>query len=242
MMRWKSSARQHGGADPAHLRAPAAALAAAGLTLVDVVSEVAYTTDIVALGRSRMCAIAATGRRMPRRRPHRGRVPRLFPEAMVELVAPPNSGLTESPCHAAHLAASVTATLSRLRRSAPRRGQPAPSPTRRRRRSKTLAGDHRSAANRARDVYRHPKETLTFFGLRQDMTVHGGLAGRRRLVHRGARAGAARPRPLHRRQLGSEDRQQVHAGQHQGLCRQAGIATRHVRQGDRHGAAVSGRD
>ena len=36
---------------------------------------------------------------------------------------------------------------------------------------KTLAGDHRSAANRARDVYRHPKETLTFFGLRQDMTV-----------------------------------------------------------------------
>ena len=36
---------------------------------------------------------------------------------------------------------------------------------------KTLAGNHRSAANRARDVYRHPKETLTFFGLRQDMTV-----------------------------------------------------------------------
>ncbi|MGH8135466.1 MAG: class I SAM-dependent methyltransferase [Steroidobacteraceae bacterium] len=35
----------------------------------------------------------------------------------------------------------------------------------------TLAGDHRSAANRARDVYRHPKETLTFFGLRQDMTI-----------------------------------------------------------------------
>jgi predicted methyltransferase len=36
---------------------------------------------------------------------------------------------------------------------------------------KALAGDHRSAANRARDVYRHPKETLSFFGLRQDMTV-----------------------------------------------------------------------
>jgi len=34
-----------------------------------------------------------------------------------------------------------------------------------------LAGGHRSAANRARDVYRHPKETLAFFGLRQDMTV-----------------------------------------------------------------------
>ncbi len=36
---------------------------------------------------------------------------------------------------------------------------------------KTLAGDHRSAVNRARDAYRHPMETLTFFGLRQDMTV-----------------------------------------------------------------------
>jgi predicted methyltransferase len=36
---------------------------------------------------------------------------------------------------------------------------------------KVLAGDHRSDANRARDQYRHPKETLEFFGLRQDMTV-----------------------------------------------------------------------
>ena len=34
-----------------------------------------------------------------------------------------------------------------------------------------LAGAHRSEANRARDVYRHPKQTLTFFGLRQEMTV-----------------------------------------------------------------------
>jgi predicted methyltransferase len=34
-----------------------------------------------------------------------------------------------------------------------------------------LAGAHRSAANKARDVYRHPKETLAFFGLRSDMTV-----------------------------------------------------------------------
>ena len=34
-----------------------------------------------------------------------------------------------------------------------------------------LAGQHRSAANRARDRYRHPKETLTFFGFRPDMTV-----------------------------------------------------------------------
>ena len=29
-----------------------------------------------------------------------------------------------------------------------------------------LAGNHRSEANRARDGYRHPKETLTFFGLK----------------------------------------------------------------------------
>jgi predicted methyltransferase len=36
---------------------------------------------------------------------------------------------------------------------------------------RALAGDHRAAANRARDVWRHPKETLSFFGLRQDMTV-----------------------------------------------------------------------
>jgi len=36
---------------------------------------------------------------------------------------------------------------------------------------RTLSGDHRSAANRARDVYRHPRETLAFFGLRQEMAV-----------------------------------------------------------------------
>ena len=36
---------------------------------------------------------------------------------------------------------------------------------------KVLAGDHRSDENRARDRYRHPKETLQFFGFRQDMTV-----------------------------------------------------------------------
>jgi predicted methyltransferase len=34
-----------------------------------------------------------------------------------------------------------------------------------------LAGAHRSDAARARDVYRHPKETLEFFGIRADMTV-----------------------------------------------------------------------
>ncbi|MES2642259.1 MAG: methyltransferase [Myxococcota bacterium] len=34
-----------------------------------------------------------------------------------------------------------------------------------------LAGPHRSEANKARDVYRHPAETLAFFGLARDMTV-----------------------------------------------------------------------
>jgi predicted methyltransferase len=34
-----------------------------------------------------------------------------------------------------------------------------------------IAGSHRSAANSARDVYRHPYETLTFFGIKPTMTV-----------------------------------------------------------------------
>jgi predicted methyltransferase len=36
---------------------------------------------------------------------------------------------------------------------------------------KIAAGDHRSAENKARDRYRHPVETLSWFGLRDDMTV-----------------------------------------------------------------------
>ncbi len=34
-----------------------------------------------------------------------------------------------------------------------------------------VAGPHRSDANKARDVYRHPVETLEFFGVKNDMTV-----------------------------------------------------------------------
>lgn len=34
-----------------------------------------------------------------------------------------------------------------------------------------LAGDQRPESDRARDVYRHPKETLLFFGIRPEMTV-----------------------------------------------------------------------
>ena len=40
-----------------------------------------------------------------------------------------------------------------------------------------LAGEHRSDANRARDAFRHPLETLAFFGLRDDMTVVELYAG-----------------------------------------------------------------
>lgn len=34
-----------------------------------------------------------------------------------------------------------------------------------------IAGEHRGADNRARDQYRHPLETLRFFGIRNDMNV-----------------------------------------------------------------------
>ncbi len=34
-----------------------------------------------------------------------------------------------------------------------------------------IAGDHRSDKNKARDKYRHPKETLEFFGLKANMTI-----------------------------------------------------------------------
>ncbi|MCP4048419.1 MAG: class I SAM-dependent methyltransferase [Gammaproteobacteria bacterium] len=34
-----------------------------------------------------------------------------------------------------------------------------------------IGGEHRSEANKARDKYRRPKETLAFFGFRSDMTV-----------------------------------------------------------------------
>lgn len=34
-----------------------------------------------------------------------------------------------------------------------------------------LAGEHRSAENKARDAFRHPKQTLEFFGLQPNMTV-----------------------------------------------------------------------
>ena len=37
--------------------------------------------------------------------------------------------------------------------------------------SKILDGQHRSSAHKSRDKYRHPRETLTWFGIEPDMTV-----------------------------------------------------------------------
>ncbi|MCG8378974.1 MAG: methyltransferase [Proteobacteria bacterium] len=41
-----------------------------------------------------------------------------------------------------------------------------------------IQGNHRSEQNKARDVYRHPKETLMFFGIKPDMKVLEILPGR----------------------------------------------------------------
>ena len=43
---------------------------------------------------------------------------------------------------------------------------------------KVIQGSHRDAANVARDIYRHPKETLMFFDLQTDMKVLEILPGR----------------------------------------------------------------
>jgi predicted methyltransferase len=41
-----------------------------------------------------------------------------------------------------------------------------------------VAGEHRNEKNKARDVYRHPAQTLRFFGLKDDMHVLEILPGR----------------------------------------------------------------
>ena len=54
---------------------------------------------------------------------------------------------------------------------APRLAQAEQTPARDGRLKEIIAGDHRSAENKARDKYRNPYETLTFFGIKPDMTV-----------------------------------------------------------------------
>jgi predicted methyltransferase len=60
-------------------------------------------------------------------------------------------------------ALTVAATVATLCHTTPARADDAL--------SAALASPHRSAANVARDAWRHPKETLAFFGLRPNMTV-----------------------------------------------------------------------
>ncbi len=62
---------------------------------------------------------------------------------------------------------------------------------------RAMTGSHRSDANKARDKYRHPKETLLFFGLKPE--YDGGRDHPRGgLVHRDPGAGHAWRRPTTR--------------------------------------------
>ena len=59
-------------------------------------------------------------------------------------------------------------------------------------------------ANKARDQYRHPKETLTFFGVKAGRDAYRDHAGRR-LVRRDPGAADERQRHLHRRGRQAEE-------------------------------------
>ena len=37
--------------------------------------------------------------------------------------------------------------------------------------NEAIEGEHRTKVNKARDIYRHPKETLLFFGIKLNMSV-----------------------------------------------------------------------
>ncbi|QJI30550.1 class I SAM-dependent methyltransferase [Pseudomonas sp. ADAK18] len=68
----------------------------------------------------------------------------------------------------------MKATLAALSLSAllaPALSQAAEAPVSTQQYATVLAGSWRAPANSARDVYRHPQQTLTFFGLRPDQTL-----------------------------------------------------------------------
>src|SRR5262245_24788597 len=46
-----------------------------------------------------------------------------------------------------------------------------PSPATEAKLASVLAGPQRTSEERARDAYRHPRETLEFFGVRENMTI-----------------------------------------------------------------------
>ncbi len=78
------------------------------------------------------------------------------------LPASPRCSVSPSPRASTPPAASATSPSSAQVASAPSVDGPLRA---------ALAGSARTEAERARDVYRHPRETLEFFGLRDDMNV-----------------------------------------------------------------------
>src|SRR5687767_5476971 len=67
--------------------------------------------------------------------------------------------------------AAVAAGCAETQRTQPAAAAPARTDDTAARLRAALASAHRSEKNRVRDPHRHPFETLTFFGLRDDMTV-----------------------------------------------------------------------
>ena len=58
-----------------------------------------------------------------------------------------------------------------------------------------IAGEHRSEQNKTRDIYRNPKETLEFFGIKSNMTSRSMAL--RRLVYRNSGALLERKRAVY---------------------------------------------
>ncbi len=82
------------------------------------------------------------------------------------------NGCASAPPKAGHAAAAATATAPAKHIETARSDAATLAAL-----DRVLAGAHRSDANRARDVYRHPRQTLEFFGIRADKTVMEIWAG-----------------------------------------------------------------
>ncbi len=94
--------------------------------------------------------------------PHFGSSPRSLARIPALPALPALLGLALAACASSPSAASATSPSSAQVASAPSVDGPLRA---------ALAGSARTEAERARDVYRHPRETLEFFGLRDDMNV-----------------------------------------------------------------------
>ncbi len=105
---------------------------------------------------------------------------------------------------------------------------------------RVLSGEHRSAANRARDPWRHPLDTLLFFGIKPDMTVvevWPGAGGWYTEVLAPLLAGQGK---LYVAQDPGGSAQCIRERNARCICRQARGTTGSLRQGHRHDAG-SGR-